>query len=81
MNPDEIRETMHRVPFEPFSLRLADGREIFVTHPDFIAVGRRRIVVVHEDDSSSVISPLMIVSLEFNGEASGAGDSQESSSQ
>ncbi len=60
-----IREAMHRQPFEPFEFRLADGRALPVYHPDFVAVGRRRIVVVNEsDDSTAMIEPLLIVSID-----------------
>jgi len=38
-----------------------------VPHPDFVALGPRRIVVVTEDDSWSVIEPLLIGSLDSNG--------------
>jgi len=65
-----IREAVHKQPFEPFTIRLADGRALPVPHPDFVAVGNRRIVVVAEDDSWSVIEPLLIVSLDSNGRAS-----------
>ena len=46
-----IREALHKQPFEPFELRLADGRSLPVRHPDFVALGTRRIVVIAEDDS------------------------------
>jgi len=62
-----IREALHREPFEPLSIRLADGGSLPVPHPDFVALGPRRIVVVAEDDSWSVIEPLLIVSLDQNG--------------
>jgi hypothetical protein len=65
-----IREAIQSRPFEPFSLRLADGRELPVTHPEAVALGRRRIVVVSPDDSWSVIEPLLIVSLDYNGASS-----------
>ena len=68
MDIQGIREALHRQPFEPFTIRLADGRSLRIPHPDFVAVGPRRIVVVGEDDSWSIIEPLLIVSLE--GEAS-----------
>jgi len=67
MDIQGIREALHREPFEPFSIRLADGRSLPVPHPDFVALGPRRIVVVAEDDSWSVIEPLRIVSLDQNG--------------
>jgi hypothetical protein len=62
-----IREALHRQPFEPFSIRLADGRAVPVPQPDFVALGSRRIVVVGEDDSWSVVEPLLIVSLDSDG--------------
>jgi len=62
-----IREALHRQPFEAFTIRLADGRKLAVGHPDFVAVGPRRAIVIGPDDSWSVIEPLLIVSLDYNG--------------
>jgi hypothetical protein len=67
MDIQGIREALHREPFEPFSIRLADGRSLPVSHPDFVALGLRRIIVVTRDDSWSVIEPPLIVSLDSNG--------------
>lgn len=61
-----IREALHKQPFEPFSIRLADGRALPVPHPDFVAMTPRRIIVVAEDDSWSVVEPLLIVSLDYS---------------
>jgi len=60
-----IRNALHRQPFQPFSIRLADGRSVPVGHPDFVAVGTRRAIVVAEDNSWSVVEPLLIVSLDY----------------
>jgi len=59
-----VREALHKEPFEPFAIRLADGRSVPVPHPDFVAVGRRRVHVILEDDSGMTIEPFMIVSLD-----------------
>jgi hypothetical protein len=59
-----IRAALHKQPFEPFTIRLADGRFLPVPHPDFVAVGPRRIVVIDQNDSWSIIEPLLIVSLD-----------------
>ena len=60
-----LRDELHREPFRPFRLRLADGRELFVPHPDFVAVSPRRVVVIDpHDESMSIIEPLLIVSIE-----------------
>jgi len=61
-----IREALLRRPFESFSIRLADGGALAVPHPEMVAVGRRRIIVVEPDDSWSVVEPLLIVSLDYN---------------
>jgi hypothetical protein len=67
MDLQGIREALRRQPFEPFRICLADGRELPVPHPELVAVGKRRIIVVKPDDSWSVIEPLLIVSLDYNG--------------
>ena len=61
-----VREVLHRQPFEPFVIRLADGRSLEVRHPEFVAVGKRRLVVIadNEVESWSAIEPLLIVSLD-----------------
>jgi hypothetical protein len=59
-----VREALHKQPFEPFIIRLADGRSLTIRHPDFVAVTPRRVIVGAEDDSWSIVEPLMIVSLD-----------------
>jgi hypothetical protein len=59
-----VREALHRQPFEPFAIRLADGRSLPAPHPDFVALTSRRVIVGGEDDSWSIIEPLLIVSLD-----------------
>jgi hypothetical protein len=64
MDLEPVREALHRRPFEPFVMQLADGRSLSVRHRDFVAVGKRRIVVLDEHDSSSFIEPLLIESID-----------------
>ena len=59
-----VREALRRVPFVPFEIRLTDGRSLPVPHPDFVAIGKRRIVVVSEKDETFIVEPLRIVSLD-----------------
>ncbi|MBP7052466.1 MAG: hypothetical protein KBE65_15750 [Phycisphaerae bacterium] len=68
MDLEGVREALLRRPFEPFKMCLADGRSLAVRHPEMVAVGKRRIVVVGPDDSTLFVEPLLIVSLDFNGE-------------
>ena len=65
MDLQGVREALHRQPFEPFVMQLADGRSLSVRHPDFVAVGKRRIVVLDEHDASSFVDPLLIVSIDW----------------
>jgi len=58
-----VREALHREPFEPFVIRLADGRSLSAPHPDFVALGKRRIIVVDQDDNTLMVEPLLIVSI------------------
>ena len=68
MDLEGIRIALRRQPFEPFTIRLADGRAMAVRHPEFVALGNRRVIVVAEDDSWSVIEPILIVSIDYNGQ-------------
>jgi hypothetical protein len=61
-----VREALHKQPFEPFTIRLADGRALAVPHRDFVALTPRRAIVVGEDGSWSVVEPMLIVSLDYD---------------
>ena len=39
MTSDVITTFFEQRPFEPFSFRLVDGRELYVPHSDFAALG------------------------------------------
>ena len=69
MKLDQVRQRTEN-GFKPFVLQLSDDRRVPVPHPDFVAVGPRRIVVIAADDSWSVVEPLLIVSLDSNGSRS-----------
>jgi len=64
VNLESIRSALHAQPFQPFELCLADGRRLPVTHPEFVAMTNRIVMVLAEDSSFKVIEPLLIVSLE-----------------
>lgn len=64
MDLNGLRAALRTQPFEPFAIRLADGRSLPVRHPEFVAVGQRRAVVIGENDSWSWIEPLLTVSLD-----------------
>jgi len=72
MDIEGIRQALHREPFKPFIIRLADGRALPVPHSDFVAISPRRIIVIAEDSSWSVIEPLLVVSLDYDGRSNSA---------
>ncbi len=67
MDVEGLRKTLRRQPFEPFTIRLADGRSMRVPHPEFVALGNRRVIIVEENDSWSVVEPILILSLDYDG--------------
>jgi len=74
MDVNAVRDVLHKQPFRPFSLRLADGRELFIPHPDFIAVSPRLVVVINpQTEAVTTLEPLLIVSIESLGAASSPG--------
>lgn len=66
MNGQAIRDAIKAVPFRPFRMRLADGRELAVEHPDYILIApnNREVVVYSKEGRMSIVEPLLIVSLE-----------------
>jgi len=46
MNMETIREWLTRRPFEPFVLRLSNGEAHEVRHPENLALGKNRLIVV-----------------------------------
>jgi hypothetical protein len=60
---EQIRKRLEN-GFEPFALRLSDGRRYAVPHRDFIAVSPKVVVVIGEDQLAVSINPIHIVSLD-----------------
>jgi hypothetical protein len=65
MDLNGLREAIRKQPFEPFAIRLADGRSLPIKHPELVAVGKRRAIVIQEDDSCLWLEPLLITSLDW----------------
>jgi hypothetical protein len=65
MHVDRIRQAIRRHPFVPFLLRLNDGREFRIPHPDYIAVSRREVYVIDAESEAGIfLEPVLIASLE-----------------
>jgi hypothetical protein len=54
------------VPFQPFIIRMADGREFEVRHRDFVSrsPSGRTVIVHHDNEAFSVLDMLLMSELE-----------------
>lgn len=65
MNSEVIRQLVLRRPFEPFTVHLSGGETYEVRHPETVALGKQRIVVVDPDsDQMAICSLLHVTSVE-----------------
>jgi hypothetical protein len=66
MNVDTIRECVLRRPFHPFVMRMNDGREITVPHPEYVAVSRRVVMVIDPaTEAGTWLEPVLIASVKL----------------
>jgi hypothetical protein len=73
MHINPLRNLLHAVPYQPFTIRLADGRSVPVPHPGFIVVtggGRTAIVASHIEDHFTIIDLLLVTQLDVGNTAS-----------
>lgn len=72
MTVEQLRKVHQARPFQPFTLKLADGNHIDVKHPEFLAhsPSGRTVIVTTPDESFEVIDLLLVASIEVgNGQA------------
>lgn len=74
MTLEQLRSTHHAAPFCPFTIRMADGRQFPIPHPDFLHVfpTGRLAVVWREDGTASILDVYLMTELELaavNGQA------------
>lgn len=66
MDTNTIREAVLNRPFKPFTLRINDGREFFVPHPEFVAVSRRVVFVIDDKTKAGIqLEPILIASMQI----------------
>ncbi len=61
---EQVRDAMHTQPFQPFTVKLVDGRGFVVKHPDFIAfpeLPRGRSLVIHDKEGVHLIDLNLVV--------------------
>ena len=62
-----IRELLQASPFQPFIIRMADGREYRIEHPDFVLAPSTevpQITIEEPDGRHHFLSALLITSVE-----------------
>jgi hypothetical protein len=79
MTIDRIRAQVHLNPFRPFTLHMADGREIYVPHPDFVALGPlgRTVIVYRPDESHHIVDLPLVTDLHVSPESGSSGGQAE----
>ena len=61
MNRELIRH--HLTGVGPFVIRTSDGKEFSIPHSEFVLIGRRNIVVEHQNGFLDIIDPMHVVSI------------------
>ena len=66
MTVEQLRKIHQARPFQPFTLKLADGNQIEVRHPEFLAhsPSGRTVIVTTPDESFEVVDLLLVTSIE-----------------
>ncbi len=62
-----IRELLHATPFQPFVIRMADGKEYRVDHPDFVLAASSevpQIAIFDHEGGMHYLSVLLVTSVE-----------------
>jgi hypothetical protein len=64
---ENLQEVIRAVPFRPFALVVADGSQVVVHHPEWIAYGGGRTAIVLEpDDRTHFIDVMLVTRLELD---------------
>ena len=68
MTIEQLRAVYQAQPFRPFTLHLADGGNLHVSHADFLSHSPqgRTLIVNAEDDSFSIVDLLLVTRLEVH---------------
>ena len=67
MTKEVLGKAIHRTPFQPFVLRLADGRAVRVPHQDFISMHPtgRTVIVYGQNEDLEILDVMLVTSLQL----------------
>lgn len=71
MTIEQVRRLYDAQPFRPFTMHLADGRELAVRHREFLALAPsgRTLFVYQPDDSFNVVDVFLVTDLEVKADS------------
>jgi hypothetical protein len=74
MTAEQLRTVREANPFRPFTIRLADGRNLTVPHQDFVSQSPtgRTIIVYGPDDSFSIVDLYLVKGLDIHSAPAGS---------
>jgi hypothetical protein len=67
MTMDDLRSVVHKAPFQPFTIHLADANQLHVPNPDFIALaggGASAVVTAVQGNGHNVVDISLITRIE-----------------
>jgi hypothetical protein len=69
MTAQEFRSVFEALPFRPFRVFWADGREVAIRHQDYALLSPtgRTLIVYQDDDSFQVLDLMLATGVEVNG--------------
>jgi hypothetical protein len=67
---EQLRRLYEAQPFRPFTMHLADGRQLPVLHREFLAISPsgRTSIVYQPDESFNIVDLLLVTDLEVRPE-------------
>jgi hypothetical protein len=66
MKAENLQEVTHAVPFRPFAIVFADGKQIVVRHPEWIVHQGRTAAVIEADERLHIIDVMLTQRLELD---------------
>ena len=74
MTVEQLRAAYNSQPFRPFTMHLADGREVPVVSREFIMTvpSGRTVVVCQPDDTLNIVDLLLVTDLEMKSTSNGS---------
>lgn len=69
MTKEALSKAIHKEPFQPFTLQIANGRAMPVPHRDFVSIHPtgRTVIVYGDNEDLEILDVMLITGLKING--------------